>query len=225
MSVKPIRVHSGHQGHRRGHYHGDVRDPEAIVDTIFEEHGAVTAATRELLLPDIARLAADITATIDAGGKLLVFGNGGSAADAQHFAAELLGRFRRARPGLPAVALTANSSTITAIANDFSYDDVFARQVEALCSPPDVVVGISTSGGAESVARALRAARQHGARTWALTGARGGIVVEAAGSALRVPSTVTARIQEMHVTIIHAVSELVDRHAAEASDQAAVRPG
>lgn len=191
-----------------------MNDPEAVLDAIFEEHGAVTAATREQLLPGIARLASDITTAIDTGGKLLVFGNGGSAADAQHFAAELLGRFRRARPGLPAVALTANSSTITAIANDFSYDDVFARQVEALCGPHDVVIGISTSGTAVSVARGLEVAGSRGARTWALTGSAGGIVAEAAESDLRVPSTVTARIQEMHITIIHAVSELVDRHAA-----------
>lgn len=191
-----------------------MNEAEAALEAIFAEHDSVAAATGERLLPDIARLASDITMALDAGGKLLVFGNGGSAADAQHFAAELLGRFRRARPGLPAMALTANSSTITAIANDFSYDDVFARQVEALCSPLDVVVGISTGGAAVSVARGLEAARQRSARTWALTGSTGGIVADAAASALRVPSTVTARIQEMHITIIHAVSELVDRHAA-----------
>ena len=110
---------------------------------------------------------------LDAGGKLIVFGNGGSAADAQHFAAELMGRFRRTRRALPAVALSVDSSTLTAIANDFSYDAVFERQVEAFCGPDDVVVGISTSGRTESVVRGLRAARQRGARTWALTGARG----------------------------------------------------
>lgn len=191
-----------------------MNDAEAALDAIFDEHSAVAVATRALLLPGIARMAADITAAIDAGGKLLVFGNGGSAADAQHLAAELLGRFRRARPGLPAMALTANSSTITAIANDFSFDEVFARQVGALCGRLDVVIGISTSGSAVSVARGLETARQREARTWALTGSAGGIVAEAAESGLRVPSTVTARIQEMHITIIHAVSELVDLHAA-----------
>jgi len=213
-SVKPIRARAERQHRPGGHYHGGVSDDRHVLDGIFEEHGAVTAATREQLLPDIARLAADISAALDAGGKLLVFGNGGSAADAQHFAAELLGRFRRARPGLPAMALTANSSTITAIANDFSYDDVFARQVEALCDPRDVVVGISTGGVAVSVARGLQMARQRGARTWALTGGSGGVVADAAESGLQVPSSVTARIQEMHITIIHAVSELIDRHAA-----------
>jgi D-sedoheptulose 7-phosphate isomerase len=192
-----------------------MREPEATLDGIFEEHLAVAAATRAGLLPGIARLAGDISAALDAGGKLLAFGNGGSAADAQHLAAELVGRFRRARPGLPALALTANSSTLTAIANDYSYDEVFARQVEALCGEADVVIGISTSGQAASVARGLQAARQRGARTWALTGGRGGIVAEVAESALLVPSDVTARIQEIHVTIIHAVSELVDAHAAD----------
>jgi D-sedoheptulose 7-phosphate isomerase len=155
----------------------------------------------------------DIAAAIDGGGKLLVFGNGGSAADAQHFAAELVGRFKRPRPALPALALTANSSIVTAIANDFSFDEVFARQVEALCHPADVVVGISTSGAAPSVARALAVARQRGARTWALTGGSGGVVADAAEHELLVPSAVTARVQEMHITIIHAVSALLDRHA------------
>jgi D-sedoheptulose 7-phosphate isomerase len=185
----------------------------ATLDAILEEHLATASATRSLL-PAAADLARDICDAIDAGGRLLVFGNGGSAADAQHFAAELAGRFRRPRRALPAMALTANSSTVTAIANDFSYDEVFERQVEAFCGPQDVVVGLSTSGGAESVARGLRLARQRGARTWALTGAAGGRVGEAAERGLCVPSTVTARIQEMHITLIHAVSELVDRHAA-----------
>ncbi len=177
----------------------------ATLDAILEEHLATASATRSLL-PAAAELASDICDAIDAGGRLLVFGNGGSAADAQHFAAELAGRFRRPRRALPAMALTANSSTVTAIANDFSYDEVFERQVEAFCGPQDVVVGLSTSGGAESVARGLRLARQRGARTWALTGAGGGAVGEAAERGLRVPSTVTARVQEMHITLIHAVS-------------------
>ncbi len=187
---------------------------EASLDAIFEEHLAVAVASRAQLLPVVAQLADHISTALAMGGKLIVFGNGGSAADAQHFAAELTGRFRRARRALPAMALSVNSSTLTAIANDFSYEAVFERQVEAFCGPADVVVGISTSGRAESVARGLRAARQRGARTWALTGAEGGPLGEAAAHALCVPSTVTARIQEMHITIIHAVSELVDARAA-----------
>jgi D-sedoheptulose 7-phosphate isomerase len=191
-------------------------DDRALLDAIFEEHVSVAATTRAQLLPDIAEMAADISKTLERGGKLIVFGNGGSAADAQHFAAELVGRFRRSRRALPAVALTANSSTLTAIANDFSYEEIFERQVEALCGPADVVVGISTGGGAESVARGLLAARRQGACTWALTGSGGGRVAEVAEHVLRVPSTMTARVQEMHITIIHAVSELVDARAAAA---------
>jgi len=192
-----------------------VADALDLIDSIFVEHGAVTAATRQRLRRGIADLAESIAVAIESGGKLLVFGNGGSAADAQHFAAELVGRFRRPRSALPALALTTDSSTMTAIANDFGYDDVFGRQVEALCRSTDVVVGISTSGMALSVARGLQAARARGATTWALTGDTGGIAADAAEHALLVPSDVTARIQEMHVTIIHAVSELLDRRAAE----------
>ena len=197
-------------------YHERMDDDTALVDAILEEHLAAAVATRAHLMPAVAELARQLCDALDAGGKLVVFGNGGSAADAQHFAAELAGRFHRSRRALPAMALTANSSTLTAIANDFSYEEVFERQVEAFCGPADVVVGLSTSGGAESVARGLRAARQRGAHTWALTGATGGRVGDAAEHALRVPSTATARIQEMHITIIHAISELVDRHVAEA---------
>jgi D-sedoheptulose 7-phosphate isomerase len=191
-----------------------MEHPEAILDAIFEEHLAVASASRSQLIPAVAQLAAELGEALEAGGKLIVFGNGGSAADAQHFAAELTGRFRRDRPALPALALSVNSSTLTAIANDFSYEAVFERQVQAFCGPADLVLGISTSGRAESVARGLRAAAQRGARTWALTGSEGGVVGEAAANALCVPSSVTARVQEMHVTIIHAVSELVDAGAA-----------
>jgi D-sedoheptulose 7-phosphate isomerase len=193
-----------------------MTDDAAVLQAIFEEHGVALAATRSRLMPDILLLAGQLSSALEEGGKLLVFGNGGSAADAQHFAAELVGRFKRTRRPLPALAFTVDSSAITAIANDFSYDAVFERQVQALCGPADLVVGISTGGGAESVARGLRAAQERGATTWALTGAGGGRVAQAASHALRVPSDVTARIQEMHITIIHAVSELVDARAAHA---------
>ncbi len=188
----------------------------AVLDAIFEEHGRTLAATRESLLPEVARLAGQLSAAVGAGGKLLVFGNGGSAADAQHFAAELVGRFRRLRRPLPALALSVDTSVLTAIANDFAYDEVFERQVLALCGPADLVVGISTSGGSAAVARGLLAARGRGAHTWAFTGSGGGRVAAAAEHALRVPSDVTARVQEMHITVIHATCELVDAWAAEA---------
>ena len=181
---------------------------------ILDEHLAVAHVTRQRLLDEIADFAAELSTALEAGGKLVVFGNGGSAADAQHFVAELVGRFHRPRPAIAAVALTTNTSILTAIANDFGYDDVFARQVEAICSDRDVVVGISTSGGASSVVRALETAQRIGARTWGFTGAGGGRVGEVASRSIRVPSDVTARIQEMHILIIHAVSELVDARMA-----------
>jgi D-sedoheptulose 7-phosphate isomerase len=188
----------------------------AAVEAMFDEHAVPVAATRAQLSLAIAQLASQISDAVESGGKVLVFGNGGSAADAQHLAAELVGRFQRARPGLAAVALTTDSSVLTAIANDFSYDAVFARQVEALCQPRDIVIGINTSGRAASVARGLTAARESGARTWALCGRDGRSVADTAEQVLRVPSDSTARIQEMHELIIHAVSELVDQRAAEA---------
>jgi len=189
-------------------------DPTTALRAILDEHLAVAAATREQLLPGIATLAAHIDRTVESGGKLVVFGNGGSAADAQHFAAELLGHFRRDRQGLAAIALSANSSVVTAIANDYAYESIFARQVEALCTEADVVVGISTSGNAANVVRGISTARGIGARTWALTGGTGGRLAEVAEHSLCVPSADTARIQEMHITIIHAVSELLDARAA-----------
>jgi D-sedoheptulose 7-phosphate isomerase len=193
-----------------------MSDPYASLEAILDEHLQVAAATRASLLPVIAELAADVIAALEGGGKLIVFGNGGSAADAQHFAGELTGHYQRDRRAIPAIALTTDTSVLTAIANDYGYEDVFARQVEALCGAGDVVIGISTSGGAENVVRGLRAARDRGARTWALGGAAGGRCAEVAERALCVPSDATARIQEMHITIIHAVSELVDAYAAGA---------
>lgn len=186
------------------------------LEAIFAEHEAVTAATRRELISGIAQLADDIDAALRSDGKLVVFGNGGSAADAQHFAAELVGHFEVERPSLPALALTANTSILTAIANDYDYDTVFERQVEGLCRPADVVVGISTSGDSENVVRGVRAARAMGAGTWGLTGASGGRLADAAVHVLRVPSHRTARIQEMHITIIHAVSALIDERATDA---------
>ncbi len=191
-----------------------MRDGFPSLSAVFDEHLEVASATRERLLPAIARLAEAIIGALDSDGKLIVFGNGGSAADAQHFAGELTGHYKRDRRPLPAIALSTDTSVLTAIANDYGYADVFARQVEALCRPADVVVGISTSGEAENVVRGIIAARDRGASTWALTGVSGGRLAQAAEHALCVPSGATARNQEMHITIIHAVSELVDAHAA-----------
>ncbi len=144
------------------------------------------------------------------GGKIILMGNGGSASDSQHIAAELVGRFKKERPALPALALSVNTSTITAIANDYSYDQIFARQIEALAQKNDLVVGISTSGKAKNVAAAIKQAKKMGLKTVALSGGDGGELTKLADVSLLVPSPVTARIQEAHITIGHIICELVE---------------
>jgi D-sedoheptulose 7-phosphate isomerase len=143
------------------------------------------------------------------GGKVLIFGNGGSAADAQHFSCELVGRFMRQRRALPAIALTVDSSAVTAIANDFGFERVFVRQIEALGRPGDVAIGISTSGASANVLAALHYARSRGLATVALTGG-GGAVGAAADVVVQVPHDVTPRVQEVHRTVIHAVCALIE---------------
>ena len=185
-------------------------DPVAVAGELLEEHLRVAAATRAVL-PAAAAAAQELLDCYRRGGKLLTFGNGGSAADAQHFAAEMVGRFRRDRRALPAVALTVDSSALTSIGNDYGYDEVFARQVRALAVPGDVVVGISTSGTSPNVLAGLVAAREAGARTVLFTGAtpRPGV----ADHCLAVPSDTTSRIQEMHLFLLHLLSEVVDAWA------------
>ena len=155
--------------------------------------------------------AASVIRAAQAGGrKLLVFGNGGSAADAQHMAAELVNRFQRERAAFAALALTTDTSILTSIANDYSFDRVFVRQIEALGQPGDVALGISTSGGSPSVVKALQAARSRGLKTIAVTGRDGGAAGLAADVHVNVPAESTARIQEVHRTLIHAICELVE---------------
>ncbi len=190
----------------------------AETDTLraeWDEHARV-ASDAATLLPVIADLADRLTDALARGGKLLVFGNGGSAADAQHFAGELLGRFRDARRPLPAIALTTDPSVVTCIANDFGYDDLFARQVAALAGPEDVVIGITTSGRSENVVRGLRAARERGALAVAWTGADPGPAGEAATMVLAVPSTTTARIQEIQTLAMHTICVAIDGWVAGA---------
>jgi phosphoheptose isomerase len=146
-----------------------------------------------------------------AGGRLLVFGNGGSAADAQHVAAELVGRFLHDRQGLAAIALTTDTSVLTSVANDFAFDRVFARQVEALGRPGDVAFGISTSGRSRSIVAALEVARARGLRTVALTGRDGGAVGAQADIHINVASNATPRVQEVHRTLLHVICDLVER--------------
>jgi D-sedoheptulose 7-phosphate isomerase len=153
-----------------------------------------------------------IAAALAGGRKLLLFGNGGSAADAQHIAAELVGRFHHERRALPAIALTTDTSALTAIANDYGYDEVFARQVRALAAKGDVALAISTSGRSPSVLRAVDACRELGVTTIGLTGGDGGALAGAVDVSLRVSaSRLSARIQETHILIGHVLCELVDR--------------
>ena len=145
------------------------------------------------------------------GNKLLLFGNGGSAADAQHIAAEFVGRFAFDRPALPALALSVNSSSVTAIGNDYGFDRVFARQIEALGRPNDVAIGISTSGNSPNVLQGVAMSKKMGLHTAALTGAAGGKLKAAVDHCLCAPSNETARIQECHILIGHIISELVEQ--------------
>jgi len=144
-------------------------------------------------------------------GKVIVFGNGGSASDSQHIAAELVGRFKRDRSALAGIALTTNTSVITSLANDYGYDVVFSRQVEALGKKNDVVLGISTSGKARNVALGIKQAKKMGIKTVALSGGDGGEIVKLADVSLLVPSKVTARIQEAHITIAHIICEMIEQ--------------
>ena len=148
-----------------------------------------------------------------AGRKVLVFGNGGSASDAQHFSAELVGRFMKERAAMPAIALTVDTSILTAIANDYSYKQVFARQIEALGQPGDVAMGISTSGESPNVIAALQTAKAKGLKTIALTGRDGGGVGRAADIHVNVPDQNTARVQEVHRTLLHVMCEVIESHA------------
>ena len=174
------------------------------------------AADRELLAR-IARLGHTIAAALSAGGKVWLFGNGGSAADAQHIAAELVGRFRDERRALAAEALTVNTSVLTAIANDYGYDEVFARQLEAHARAGDVAIGISTSGSSPNVLRGLETAQRLGLHTAALGGGSGGVLPQAAIECIIVPATQTARIQECHIVVGHLLCEIVEHALGETS--------
>jgi D-sedoheptulose 7-phosphate isomerase len=167
----------------------------------------------DLLKSEISRIvdiAQEITGALKKGGKLIVFGNGGSAGDAQHIAAELVGRFQKERPALPSIALTTNTSIITALANDFGYDTVFTRQLEALAKKGDIVLGISTSGKAKNVNLAIKEARKMGLKTIAFSGGDGGELAKLADKTIVVKSRITARIQEAHITIGHIICELIE---------------
>ena len=164
-----------------------------------------------LLIVEMAKM---ITSCLRQGGKVLFAGNGGSAADSQHLAAELVGRFQRERAAMPAIALTTNTSILSAIANDYGYDTVFSRQIEALATEKDVLVALSTSGASVNILKAISAASAKGVRSIGLTGRHGKAMKDACDLCLMVPSSSTARIQEVHITVGHILCDLVERQFA-----------
>jgi D-sedoheptulose 7-phosphate isomerase len=188
-----------------------VSEPVAVVKAVFDACIEVHERMRAMDLQPVAEAAAAILDASRDGGKVLLFGNGGSAADAQHMAADLVGRFQRERRALSAVALTTDTSIMTAVANDYTFDRVFVRQIEALGNRGDVAFGISTSGRSANVVAGLRAATARGLRTIAMTGRDGGTVGGEVEIHINVPDPSTARVQEAHRTLIHAICELVER--------------
>ena len=188
-------------------------DAEGLIERRLNEHLSAINA----LLADkstVADIALAIADAYRAGGKILVFGNGGSAADAQHFAGELVGRLYLERAAMPAVALTTNTSNMTAIANDFGYDSVFSRQVEALGNPGDVAIGITTSGNSPSIVKGLEAAHWNGLTTIGMTGQGGGAVGAMADICLMIDTDDTPRCQEAHISAIHIICEWVEKELA-----------
>lgn len=176
-------------------------DLTAFYQAEFSEQRAVAQATEAALRPSFAALVAACARCIRGGGKIMFFGNGGSAADAQHLATELTVRYKRDRAAIAALALTTDSSALTACGNDIGFDQIFSRQIEALGRPGDVAIGISTSGKSANVTRALLEAKRMGLVTGALSGKGGGDLVSVTEHLLVVPSDTTARIQEMHITL------------------------
>lgn len=180
------------------------------IENSFAEHIETAQRTREALAEKIGQASEMVIDCLKRGNKILLFGNGGSASDAQHIAAEFVGRFVKERKSLPAIALTTDTSALTAIGNDYGYERVFARQVEGLAANGDVIIGISTSGNSESVLRGLATGRQNGCKTIGLTGRDGGKMLDYCDISIVVPSNVTARIQEMHILIGHIICEAID---------------
>lgn len=187
---------------------------DARVDRLFKESIAAKQKASELLPPSISQAARLMIDCLLGNGKIMSCGNGGSAGDAQHFSAEMLNRFEMERPGLPAIALTTDSSTLTSIANDYAYEEIFSKQVKALGQPGDALLAISTSGNSANVVEAVRAAQDKSVAVVALTGRNGGVMAEMLSEddvEVRVPAESTARIQEVHLLVIHCLCDLIDR--------------
>ena len=181
------------------------------IDYLKGEHAAHTAMFNALepIFPMISDVGIAMQNCIKNGGKILLMGNGGSAADSQHIAAEIVGRFKKERKGMPAIALTTDTSILTSVGNDYGYDYIFARQIEALCRPEDLVIGITTSGNSANVVSAMEAAKAIGATTVGLTGGTGGKLNNCDFN-LIMPSSVTARIQEAHIFVGHCLCEILE---------------
>ncbi len=186
-------------------------DLTAFYDHEFDEHEAIVRATRDAVSVSFAALCGAAQNALSAGNKIVFFGNGGSAADSQHLAAELVVRYKTNRAPLAAIALTTDSSLLTAGANDFGFDTIFECQIRALGKPGDLAIGISTSGASPNVIRALQAARDIGMTAAALTGRGGGELAGLADPVVMVPSTATARIQEMHIMIGHMLCDVLEQ--------------
>lgn len=182
---------------------------ETILQGIREHQSVI--ADLHTLMPQIEQFAGRMQLCLAQGGKILWMGNGGSAADSQHLAAEIVVRYQTERRGLPSIALTTDTSILTATGNDFGFDFVYSRQIEALCNAKDMVVGISTSGNSPNILRGIEAAREVGAYTVGMTGNKGGKLNDLCDLTIAVPSPVTARIQEAHILIGHILCELLDQ--------------
>lgn len=188
--------------------------PADIFELSFAAHRELIESTQRICRAPLSKLESLVVAALQSGGKILAFGNGGSAADAQHLAAEFTIRFVKRRRALAAVALTTDTSALTACGNDFGFDQIFARQIEALGRPGDVAIGISTSGNSPNVVAALERARAQGLTTAAFSGEDGGKLREIADPLILVPSQETARIQEMHMLLLHILCAEIDRQFA-----------
>lgn len=191
--------------------------PMINIAHILQDHRAVIAAL-DAMIPEIEAIARRMTECLKAGNKILWMGNGGSAADSQHLAAELVGRFTRERAALPSIALTTDTSILTALANDYDFEAVFARQVEALCRPGDTVVGLSTSGNSKNVLAGIRAAQKISAYTVGFSGKDGGKMRDSVNICLLIPSSETARVQEAHILIGHILCDWIESAIMETAD-------
>ncbi|ACD94701.1 D-sedoheptulose 7-phosphate isomerase [Trichlorobacter lovleyi] len=184
---------------------------QSFIAKQLQDHLALFQKMEAELTAPVAELAERLIETFKIGNKLLIMGNGGSAADAQHFAGEIVSRFRIERPGLPAIALSTDTSIITAIGNDYGFERIFSRQVEALAVPGDAVIGISTSGNSPNVQKALEVARQAGCTTIGLLGKDGGSIKAVCDIPLIIPSNDTPRVQEGHIAVIHILCDLIEQ--------------